>query len=266
VTYDLTYLSLGAGVQSTALYFMSARGDHGVPRANCAIFADTGDEPFWVYDTLSRIVAAKAGIPVHLVTAGCLSSDIFTRRNGFVAIPAYTRFSDTGEIGITRRQCTREYKIEPIERKVRELLGYKPRQRIKKQARVMIGISLDEVVRMKPSRTKWITNCWPLVDARLRRSDCLGYLSALGFAEPQRSACVFCPYHSNRYWRQLRDHAPQEWGRAVSFDRDIRDMSKSGVKGQVFIHRSGVPLDEVEFIDDKQPSLFESECEGMCGV
>ena len=41
----LTYLSLGAGVQSTALLVISAHGLYGCPRADLAIFADTQDEP-----------------------------------------------------------------------------------------------------------------------------------------------------------------------------------------------------------------------------
>ena len=39
----LRILSLGAGVQSTALLLMSIRGE--IDRRDCAIFADTGWEP-----------------------------------------------------------------------------------------------------------------------------------------------------------------------------------------------------------------------------
>lgn len=53
--YDFTYLSLGAGVQSSALFVMSALGMYGCPKADVAIFADTGDEPSWVYDQLHRL-------------------------------------------------------------------------------------------------------------------------------------------------------------------------------------------------------------------
>jgi len=49
MTYDFAYASLGAGVQSTALVVLSTLGLHGCPRADCAIFADTQDEPAWVY-------------------------------------------------------------------------------------------------------------------------------------------------------------------------------------------------------------------------
>lgn len=44
------FISLGAGVQSTTMLLMSLNGD--LERADCAIFADTQDEPKAVYDHL----------------------------------------------------------------------------------------------------------------------------------------------------------------------------------------------------------------------
>ena len=119
---------------------------------------------------------------------------------------------------------------------------------------------------MKPSRTAWVTNCYPLVDAGLRRSDCLRIIREAGLPEPQKSSCVFCPYHSDEFWRRLGTHHPDEFERAAKIDDAIRDMSKSGVKGQVFLHRSLKPLRVIDF--DKQTRLFgdleDEECEGGC--
>ena len=98
--FDLTYLSLGAGVQSTALLICSVLGLHGVPKADVAIFADTQDEPAWVYAHLERLAAwsAARGIPVERVTIGCLSQHVRERHAGlrtrFAAIPAWTRGYD----------------------------------------------------------------------------------------------------------------------------------------------------------------------------
>ncbi len=274
----LTYLSLGAGAQSSALLVCSALGLHGVPRADVAIFADTQDEPAWVYEqvNLLRAWAAPHGIPVESVTLGCLSADTLDRHKGgrtrIAAIPAFTQGRDGGR-GILRRQCTREYKIEPIERKVRELLGYRKRQRIPKgAATALIGISRDEAIRMKPSRTPWIINTWPLVEANLRRPDCVRILAEHGLPEPKKSACVFCPFHSDSYWTALKRDHPVEFERAAAFDDGIRDMSKSGIRGQVFLHSSLLPLRAVDFEGQaaekaKQMDFgFGSECEGVCGV
>lgn len=272
--YDYTYLSLGAGVQSTALLVMSALRLHGCPRADAAIFADTGDEPAWVYDHLEKLTtwAADHGLAVHATAKGRLSQDVEDRLTGkkkrFAAIPAWTRGRD-GRAAPLRRQCTREYKIEPLEKKVRELLGYKKYQRNKHKVACLLGISTDEIGRVKPSRTHWITNLFPLIDARLSRDDCARVIEEAGLPVPKKSACVFCPYHDDRYWHDLKANHPDEFVRAVAFDRTVRDMTKTGIEQPVFLHRSLQPLEQIDF--GKRLGLpvldgFTGECEGMCGV
>jgi hypothetical protein len=271
VTYDFIYLSLGAGVQSTALLVISALGLHGCPKADVAIFADTQDEPAWVYDHLEAL-KAWSPIPIDTTTKGCLSQDVQDRLTGkksrFAAIPAWTRGKD-GRAAPLRRQCTREYKIEPLEKKVRELLGYKKYQRTKHKVACLLGISTDEIGRVKPSRTPWITNLFPLIDAGLSRDDCARIIEEAGLPLPKKSACVFCPYHDDRYWHFLKAQHPDEFARVVAFDKSIRDMTNTGVKQPVFLHRSLQPLDQIDF--GKRLGLpvingFNGECEGMCGV
>lgn len=54
-TWDI--LSLGAGVQSSTLALMAARGEvPGFPKLDCAIFADTQDEPASVYRWLEWLI------------------------------------------------------------------------------------------------------------------------------------------------------------------------------------------------------------------
>jgi 3'-phosphoadenosine 5'-phosphosulfate sulfotransferase (PAPS reductase)/FAD synthetase len=81
-------LSLGAGVQSTTLALMAARGEIEAP--DCAIFADTGWEPRAVYEHLDRLEDALP-YPVYRVSAGNLRDDIEAKnsaRSGrFAAVP-----------------------------------------------------------------------------------------------------------------------------------------------------------------------------------
>jgi hypothetical protein len=263
LTYDLTYLSFGAGVQSTALLVCSNLGLHGVLRADVAIFADTGYEPAYVYDQL-RTMQAWSKIPVEVVRAKDQSG-----RGSFDAIiPAYT-IDGSGDKGILRRQCTSNWKMEPLEAAARRHLGYKSRQVVRKRACALIGISTDEAQRMKTSRTRWIDNCYPLVDERLRREDCLRIVSEAGLPRPERSACYFCPFHTTAEWKMLRDDHPDEWQRAVEYDRSIRHTTRAGVNKPIFLHRQLVPLDEA-VLDRPEENLFGdswgNECEGMCGV
>lgn len=273
MSFDLTYISLGAGVQSTAVLAMSTLGLHGCPRADVAIFADTGDEPNWVYDHLAVLEpwAAERGVRVERVQKGHLSRQILDHAavkgdgDRFVTIPAFVEGED-GRGAPLRRQCTREFKIEPIEKRVRALLGAAPGERIagRKKARALLGISLDEIQRARDNQTPWITNVFPLIDAKIRRWDCERFIAEVGLPVPRKSACVFCPYHSNAFWLDLRDNHPAEWAKAVEFDRKIRRLQT--VRGDVFLHRSLKPLDQVR-LDDGQGDLFATSCDaGVCGV
>ena len=167
-----------------------------------------------------------------------------------------------------RRQCTREYKITPINKKVRELLGYKPRTRMKHKVRAMLGISTDEMQRMKDSWTKWVTNSFPLIDLGISRKDCYGIMEQAGLPKPKKSACVYCPYHDDQYWQWMKDEQPIEFARAVDFDNAIRNKTMKGSASPAFVHRSCVPLADAIFDpnDPLQIDFFNNECEGMCGV
>ena len=184
--------------------------------------------------------------------------------NQFASAPFYT-LNDKGKKGMGRRQCTREYKITPIAKKIRELCGLKPRQRFPKTEfiEVWVGISTDEIMRMKPSRFWWQKNVWPLIDKKMSRQDCLKWYEGKGFKVPVKSACIGCPFHDDNFWIDMRDNRPKEFASAVEFDKKMR-MHNPKVKN--FVHRQCVPLDEVKFKNDDGPDLFNQECEGLCGV
>jgi hypothetical protein len=126
------------------------------------------------------------------------------------------------EIGMIRRQCTKDYKIVPIRRKVRELVGL-TRRRSPAHAVVeqWIGISLDQVIRMKPSFEAWQVNRWPLIEQRMSRHDCLRWLARHNYPIPPKSSCIGCPFHSDAMWRQIRDGDPDAWAEAVAVDHAI---------------------------------------------
>lgn len=138
-----------------------------LPRVDYAIFADTGWEPNAVYshlDRLERQVAKPAGIPILRVTSGNIRSDALDPDHRFASMPLYILNQD-GKAGMTRRQCTGEYKIKPIKKKVRELLGYPYPARIPRDMFVeqWVGISTDEFHRAKDADVKYMRNRHPLV-------------------------------------------------------------------------------------------------------
>ena len=83
----------------------------------------------------------------------------------YVDIPFYLKGRDGEGDGIGRRQCTDNYKIRPIRRRIREMLGLRPRQRVPAGITVelWLGISTDEAIRMRTSRDWWMTNRYPLI-------------------------------------------------------------------------------------------------------
>jgi hypothetical protein len=261
----LRVISLGAGVQSTTMALMAARSEIG-PMPDCAIFADTGWEPKQVYKHLEWLIS-ELPFPVHIVSAGNIRDDAVagtTKRSGrFAAIPWFVRNPDGSE-GMGRRQCTTHYKIEPIRRKVRALLGGKTP---KGGCEQWIGISTDEALRMRPSRVQYTINRWPLIERGISRADCLAWMAAQGYPTPPKSACIGCPFHNAQQWREIKAD-PVAWRDAVEVDEAIRDQTWRGFRGLQFMHRQRVPLAEADLRTkaEKEADLFNNDCEGMCGV
>lgn len=283
---DYTYMSLGGGVQSGTMAEMIVEGD--LPKPDVVIFADTGDEPQDVYRYVEYLGTrlSSVGVKLRTVTAGNIVDDLASGKGRFAAIPAYT-VDGNGKKGHLRRQCTNEYKIVPIERAVREEmlvsgLSYfdkrdylRTRRGIKVEA--WLGISLDEVARMKPSRKKWITNTWPLIQKKMTRNDCVNWLRNHDLPIPNKSSCRICPFHDNNYWRKLRDGNPADWQHVVDFDRSLRDERgrrfAGTATGTIYLHTSCIPLEDVDLRTAQergQMNLFETEqdvCdEGYCFI
>lgn len=273
-------LSLGAGIQSTTILMMMVTGD--LPWVDSILFADTGDESIL---TMRHLEYLEQQVRLHtngrveitrVSRGGRLSDRIRNRATGggvinndrFVSAPFYTegRQGKRGGGGQGKRQCTREFKLEPLDRAWRDLVGYRPRQRIPAgTVEVWIGISTDEVVRAGAAFSAWQVNRYPLLEKRMSRQDCIAWLEGHAFPVPPKSACVFCPYRSNAEWRWLRDNDPQGWADAVEIDRLIRDTP--GMREREFLHRARVPLDLVDLSTDEergQGSLM--ICEAGCGL
>lgn len=278
-------LSLGAGVQSTAVLLMSCKG--ALPKLDAAVFADTQWEPAAVYHHLEwlEIEAGRHGIPVHRVSAGNIREDALNfqvrgRQDGgrrWASMPYFTKTDGPGKGGQIRRQCTGEYKIQPIERFIRrELLGLQPGERAPiGSVEQWFGISADEVRRARMSQVSWKVHFYPLIglpgpiiEKPFTRDRCMAWL-AEHYPERHvpRSACLGCPYHSKNEWKNLKINDPRGWGDVVEFDRAIRTCA--GMRDEMFLHSDRIPLDKVDLRsaeDFGQQNLWNTECEGMCGV
>ena len=290
----LEVLNLGAGVQSTTILQMDSlvhrQGRRSVvegflgepypfPPLDAAVFADTQDEPVEVYEHLDRLGSMDVA-PIYKTTAGCLDDDLMRGRNStgqrFASIPAFTSAVPGKKGGILKRQCTAEYKVEPVERLIRrQLLGLDPGQPAPAGVvvRQWFGLSFDEPSRIAKVRARveakhWALPLFPLADLVLERCDCEKFLASVGLVVP-RSACVYCPFKRNVEWVRLRDGDPTGWARAVLVDRALRvegTVCNRNLDQHLYVHPSCLPLDEAPIDEADVFDFLAYECEGMCGV
>ena len=242
--------------------------------ADHVIFADTGWEPKPVYENVKKMqeLAESAGMQFHIVKTGNMKEDALNPEAKFVSLPLHIYTKD-GRKAMGRRTCTRNYKILPLLEKQRELAGLAPFQRSKQhRLTCIIGISWDESQRMRDATFSWIRNEYPLVDLRMTRHDCLLYHERAELERPPRSACIGCPYHSDKEWRNIRDNDPESWADAIFIDDQIRSnpaISERMFRGQAYLHSKRIPLSVVDLSTEEdrgQINMFGNECEGMCGL
>lgn len=277
-------ISLGGGVQSSAVALMAAAGEI-TPMPQAAIFADTQAEPKAVYAWVEWL-EKQLPFPVYRVTAGSLAeTEMQLRVSGRSGrtykkseIPAFGKNPD-GSKGIMGRKCTRDFKIQPIKVKTRELCGVRRGQ---KEVTVTqwIGISYDEMSRATASREPWSQTRFPLLEMEIDRAGCLKWMRDHGYPEPPRSACLFCPFHSDHEWSRIKAGDPSEWAYVQQFERDMQAAASQCqvIRSIPFLHPSLKPIGEVEFAPKKAPggqkqmtmhemwNDIKNDCSGMCGV
>ena len=269
-------IALGMGVQSSCLYLMSSMGEF--ERADHAVFSDPMSEHPKTYKFVKWLLnwqKENNGIPIH-INKNNIAKDLLnpremvTKPNNFYypALPMFFE-SNKGTDAIGRRQCTAKYKIEPTERKVRELMGLKKNQRWTR-CEFWLGISIDEAQRMKDSGHNMKINRYPLMEMMMSRQDCINWFKEKEFNVPYKSSCVFCPFHSNKQWIEMKK-SKKVWKNIVKIDKALRNRKGDYYKNNTlkgYLHSSQKPIDEVDF-NENQMDLFDgfgNECEGHCGI
>jgi hypothetical protein len=235
---------------------MSALGE--LPKVDAAVHADTTHEKSATYEFAEKWTPwlEDRGVRVVVVHDKKATRQVWDGK----MIPAFTWSKKLGrmERGQAIRTCTQRWKVVPIRRWLQA-------NREKRSVEMWLGISTDEAVRMKDSRVKYIINKHPLIDMEMSREDCVEWLVAKGLDVPVSSSCVFCPYHSMKEWREIIG-VPEDFERSVKVDNTIRNKRPPR---ELFIHPARVPLVDVDLRTPKekgQLSLWDEECEGICGV
>ena len=267
-------LSFGAGMQSTALALMSCENAMNVklnphplvPIYDAVIFCDLGFEPPWVHEQMefTRRACESAGISFKVLDAPLY--DDFMRNFGerrTISIPWWT-LRDDGHKSKMPRNCTLDYKVNLISKYVRwELLGYRKHQRLRpedmKTHEMHMGFSLEEKHRCKESPNPMFINRFPLVEMGLERADNYAYIRDVWGLETKASACNFCPFHRNYFFKYLKENEPVTYEKLEGVDRLLEEKNpKPPMDSDLFISRSRKRLRELtpEDCDDAECFLY----------
>jgi hypothetical protein len=280
-------LSLGGGQQSTAIYLLAAQGD--IPAIDYAVFADTGEEPSWVYETVEELSRFPGGPPI-LKRARTdeanqpirLGDNLITGQGGrFASIPAFLRhrnwFSRNGKNakGKLPRQCTREFKTDVVDQCIRrELLGLDKGQAYKgPRVTQIIGFDFNEGMRIvktkdRLAKTSFSVGEFPLWDMQWKRSDCIAYVKEILGHDIGSSACTFCPLVGNAFRRSVRERDPKGWNRACMIDTALRyskTRAAQGLESDIYVSDRLVPLGKLNIDEPDGVIDFAQDCEGFCG-
>jgi hypothetical protein len=279
----LKIISLGFGVQSSALYFMSSLGI--LPRCDYAIFANPHSEKESTYNYIKYVQQWQTdnnGIPIIICNEknlyDDLTSNLKTEVKSGVSIPAFA-IDDDGKVGMINRQCTSDYKIDLIDKAIRTLYGLQPRFAMP-LTEVWKGITMDEITRMSQPRLKWHNAIYPFIGYRttyrsvhkmssgfLRqdRNQVINWLVENGFRVPPKSSCVFCPFQKPSEFLRMKEENNSDWSKALTVDSVIRNSINKGVDSPLYLLKSGIPLSEIQpsFV---APDLFNENCSDVCHV
>ena len=246
-----TIWSYGGGTQTAAIAVLILQGK--LPRPDVVVMADTAREIESTWQYLRDVVQPALdtiGLTVQVAGHELSTVDLYGH-NGDLLIPSFTTQSNGGKLPTL---CSNEWKQRVIRRWLRQ-------QGIN-DCDVLLGISTDEVERMKPSGLNWYRHVYPLIEmVPTSRVNCAALVESYGWPMPPKSRCWMCPNQSPLMWSDMRKQQPAEFAKAVAFEQEVQQADP-----HVWLHKAMIPLTDAVDVTDKQPSLFDGCDSGYCFV
>lgn len=278
----LTSLSYSGGEQSHGLLEMVLRGHVQRPHNFVVLNADPGMEDSRSYEFVAEAKrrCAEAGIPFVTAKGPNLYSDILmlpfmesTRLDN----PPYWVKKPNGKIGRLKQKCTGAYKIAPMQRERRKLLnqmcGISLVTKRIPPVEVWVGFAADESNRITAKKTakgpKYIKIRYPLVEAGITKAKMVGYYFDHNISRPPRSVCIACFANGLAYLEDMYRNRPNDWDRLVIIDEAVRDLSQIGIKGEVYVSSTCIPIKDLPKLGFKQKDADyrEHRCNsGVCFI
>ena len=236
----ITVLSLSWGLDSWTLAAMSALGE--LPPVDVAIHAETGHERL-----ATRLFARSwgpwlKGFAVPVVNVHPKDNRVIQR--GAVMPPVFT-VSPEGKHGMAPRQCNRDWKVRPAKRHIRKMIRERGLKLLPGTVEQWIGFHAQEAHRAErtPSRVQYITHRFPLIELGIGPEEARAWLQDHNLPAPPSSSCVFCPFHDDATWQEIRK-CPEDWQKAVDVDRSLRNGGATR-RYTSYLHEARQPLEHI---------------------
>jgi len=230
--------------------------------AKLSITADTGSENDRVWDNGKRSSAKEyfsAIIEPYCHENGIKA--VFVRsqdKNGIPRPPIIDRLEEGIMVGVPlfgsnggrlMQGCTDKWKVQAIRQELR--------RKGAKTAESFIGLTMDEVHRMRPSNRKWHTHRYPLIeDERIYKSTVYVELGKRNIPFLLSSECDMCPHKNRARWQRTSPEMIEKIARI-----------EEGFGGTQFFTPQRIPLKEALKKWEGQTEMVLDSCDsGYCGV
>ena len=195
--------SFGGGTQSTACLVLAAQKK--IPY-KIFVFSNVGDDSespktLRYIDEFAKPYAEKHGLQIICIRKRIrgkvvtLLEHVTSHDNRSIVIPIRMEGGAPG-----RRRCTIDWKINTIAR-----CAKKHGAKVSDPWMLGLGISTDEIHRMRTSSIKFLVHHYPLIDLRISRSECEEIILGAGLPLPGKSSCWFCPFKKKSEWAEMRE-------------------------------------------------------------
>lgn len=214
------YMSYGGGLNSTAMLVgVVERGE----RLDGVFFADTGGERPDVYEVVQKVSqwSRARGYPeVQTVRWTRKKTSKFASKGEFLSLEGFClKRKELPSLAYGMKGCSVKWKSQPLDDHVRQQLV--AQQAIASGHKVvrLIGYGADEPHRTKRNRdTSMFTFRYPLAEWDWGREECSEAVARAGLGEVAKSACFFCPAHSELEVAQLGRLYPHLLSRALALE------------------------------------------------
>lgn len=254
------FWSNGGGVQSAAIAVLILTGR--LPRPDLIAISDTERErsSVWLYaDQVVNPALAKAGLEIVRVPKSAFAKEDLWENWGNeeepqLLMPVYIKNATEGRL---RALCSSRWKRRVMQRWLRS--------KGVEQCDAWLGMSLDEMRRVRLSGQEWYQFRYPLIfDVPMRRSECVHLVKEYGWPAAPRSACWMCPNRDDEQWLEMKKDWPEDFQKAVDLERELWKR-----RPDFFLHRSLIPIDQIDFTvtqrsmiagDDEDPNACTEGC------